>query len=434
MRLLFLGLIFLGLEALAAAQDFSGAEKTSDPRNVQMAAANEALAAHTYELAAKLLGPLAEQNPKDAHVLFDLGSAQDALDQSGAAEKSYRVAIADDANYPEPRVALGLLLARSGRMEDARTELLGEAGLTISNKPLRGRVLRALARIDEKARPAIARDELLAALQISPETPEDTLLAAELAGSAGDGQDAAEATYRKLLATTPNAPEATAALAHLLVKEKKFSDAETLLLTALEAHPADEALTIQLAAAYTADGKRTAALPLVEQLHASNPADATVSRLLVNLYVDAKDYAHAEPLLAPLVVENPRDGEVAELEGEALIHAKRYSDAVMVLSTVVADPSSFPSREEWGQAAFQLAFVASENNQPALVLKVLAIRAKFVPSSAPMLFLMAISEDKLHQIKIAKQAYQDFLVASNGALPDEEFEARHRLVTLEKIK
>lgn len=434
MRLLLAGLIFLKLGALAPAQDFSGTEKTPAPQNLQMIAANEALAAHTYELAVKLLGPLAEQNPKDAHVLFDLGSAQDALDQSGAAEKSYRVAIADDANFLEPRVALGLLLARAGRMEDARTELLAASGLTTSDMPLRGRVLRALARIDEKAQPAIARDELLAALQISPETPEDTLLAAELASSAGNGQDVAEAAYRKLLATTPNAPEATAALAHLLVKEKKLNDAETLLLTALKAHPADEAMTIQLVAAYTADGKRTAALPLVEQLHASNPADATVSRLLANLYMDAKDYAQAEPLLAPLVVENPRDGEVAELEGEALIHAKRYSDAVRILSTVVADPSSFPSRVEWGQAAFQLAFVASENNQPALVLKVLAIRAKFMPSSAPILFLMAISEDKLHQIKIAKQAYQDFLVASNGALPDEEFEARHRLITLARIK
>lgn len=434
MRLPLAGLIFLGLQALAAAQDFSGAEKTPAPQNIQMIAANEALAAHNYEGAAKLLGPLSEQNPKDARVLFDLGSAQDALDQSGAAEKSYRGSIADDANYLEPRAALGLLFARSGRMDDARTELLGAAGLTTNDQPLRGRVLRALARIDEKPRPAIARDELLAALQITPETPEDTLLAAELAGSAGNGQDAAEATYRKLLATTPNAPEATAALAHLLVGEKKFSDAETLLSTALETHPADEAMTIQLAAAYTADGKRTAALPLVEQLHTSHPADATVSRLLVNLYMDEKDYAHAEPLLAPLVVLNPRDGEVAELEGEALIHEKRYPDAVRVLSLVVADPSTFPSREEWGQAAFQLAFVASENGQPALVLKVLVIRARVLPPSAPILFLMAISEDKLHQIKIARQAYKDFLLASKGTLPDEEFEAQHRLVTLEKMK
>ena len=260
------------------------------------------------------------------------------------------------------------------------------------------------------------------------------MFAAELASSAGNGQEAAEATYRKLLVTTPNAPEATAALAHLLVQEKKFVEAEDLLSTALKAHPSDEALTIQLAAAYTADGKRGQAIPLVEELHIANPADATTARLLANLYMDAKDYAHAEPLLATLVVQNPKDGELAELEGEALIHARRYPDAIGVLTNVVAEPSDFPNQEDWGQAAFQLAFAASENGQPVLVLKVLSIRARVLPTSVPILFLTAISEDKLRHVKVAEQAYKDFLAASNGALPDEEFEARHRLLTLQKSR
>lgn len=434
MKMLLTGLLLAGFAAASSAQDFNGAEKAGSPQNSSMAEANQALADHNYERAAKLLLPLAAQNPKDARVLYDLGSAQDALDQSTDAEKSYRASIADDANYLEPRAALGLLLARAGRMSEARTELAEAAGLSNDQKPLRARVLRALARIDQKSQPGVARDELLAALQLSPETPEDTMLAAELAGSATGGQQAAEATYRKLLATTPGAPETTAALAHLLVQQKKNSEAEELLLTGLKLHPQNEIMTLQLAATYNAEAKTSAALPLVEQLHTANPQDDLVTRMLGNLYMDAKDYVHAEPLLASELVKTPQDGPLSSMEGEALISLRRYAEAVALLTPAVADQGRFTSQEEWGQAAFQLAFAASENNQPVLVLKVLTIRAGFLPTSAPILFLTAISEDKLHHAKIAGQAYKNFLRASNGALPDEEFEARHRLVALEKSK
>ena len=46
----------------------------------------------------------------------------------------------------------------------------------------------------------------------------------------------------------------------------------------------------------------------------------------------------------------------------------------------------------------------------------------------------AISYDRLHQVKPASEAYREFLAASNGKNPDEEFEARHRLDALEHMK
>ena len=80
---------------------------------------------------------------------------------------------------------------------EARTELLTATtlpshdlvvqGSPSQDKLLQARAFRALARIDSKARPADARDELLAALKLSAETPEDTLLSAELAQAAGNG-------------------------------------------------------------------------------------------------------------------------------------------------------------------------------------------------------------------------------------------------------
>ena len=396
-----------------------------------MQAANDALTGNDWAKAVKLLKPLAEADPKNAQVLYDLGSAEDALDQEGPAEQSYRAAILDAGGYLEPRLALGLLLARQGKMDDARAELNAAASIENGDKLLRARALRAMARIDQKTRPSDARDELLSALAISPETPEDTLMTAELAEAAGGGEVAAEAAYVRLLAKEPGNPDATASLAHLMIKQRRYDEAEKLLTTGLAAHAGDLGMSIQLAEVYVAEDKTAQAQPLVEGLHAANPKDAGVTRLLAELYVDGKDYARAEPLLAALVAQNPQDGALVDLEAEALLHQHQTLAAQRLLTRVVAQPTLFSSTEDWGLAAADLAFAASENNEPAVVLQVIQNRDRVLPPTTPILFLSAISEDKLHHVKNAVEAYKSFLAASNGANPNEEFEARHRLVALD---
>jgi predicted Zn-dependent protease len=423
------------LAGTAFAQDFSHGERVDGPPAPAIQAANDALAANDWAKAIKLLKPLAEANPKNAQVMYDLGSAEDALDQEGPAEESYRTAILDAGGYLEPRLALGLLLARQSKMDDARAELNAAASIENGDKLLRARALRAVARIDQKTRPSDARNELLAALAISPETPEDTLMTAELAeGAGGGGKKAAETAYKRLLSERPADPDATASLAHLLMQEKRYDEAEKLLATGLASHAGDAGMSIQLAEVYVAEEKTAQALPLVEALHTANPRDANVTRLLAELYVDSKDYPRAEPLLAALAAQNPRDGALVDLDAEALLHQHQTLAAERILTRVVADPALFSSTEDWGQAASDLAFAASENNEPEVVLQVLANRAKVLPSTTPILFLSAISEDKLRHVKNAIEAYKNFLAASNGANPNEEFEARHRLIALDHMK
>ena len=435
MRPALVALLLLG--SLAHAQDFNAnltparPQSQPAPQSAAMDAANDALAAQHWEKAIKLLKPLAEASPQDAHILYDLGSAQDALDQSSPAEASYRAAIAANPQYLEPRAALGLLLAREGHLPEARTELAAAAAVPTDNKPVRARVLRALARLDQQAQPSVARDELLAALRISPETLDDTLMAAELAASAHDGGPAAEEAFRKLLVDRPNDPEATAALAHLLMAQKRTDEAEKLLRATLQAHPGDPALSVQLASVLLEEGKSADALPLVETAHAADPENPEVTHMLAVLYLNDKLFDKAEPLLSAQVARNQRDGAVADADARALLELKRFREAEAVLRRVVPDPTLFSTQEEWGSAAFDLAFAASENGEPAVVLQVSAERAKVLPPSPSILFLTAISLDKLHRTKEAVQAYQQFLAASNGALANEEFEARHRLVALQ---
>lgn len=435
LRLTLCALCVVLLPVLADSQDFSSnlQTRTTAP-NPKFDEANAALDARDYEKALRLLTPLAAESPKDAAILYDMATAQDALEQAGPAEQSYRAAISADPAFLDPRVALGLLLARSGDLAKAREELLAATKLSGGEGDLKARAYRALARIDQKVRPADARDELLQALKLTPETPEDILLGAELAESAANGAPAAEEAFRRVLAANPDDPEATASLAHLLVKRLHGDEAEDLLTKALAAHPDDPALTVQLASLYASENKTDQAIPLVEHLHTLNPKDTNVGRLLSNLYLETKDYAKAEPLLASLAIQSPRDTTLVDDRARALIHLQRFADAQEILARLISQPTLFPTPGELGNAAGDLAFAASSNNDPTVALQALAVRATVLPTSAPVLFLTAISHDKLHHYKQAVEAYKQFLDASKGTYPDEEFEARHRIIALAPLK
>jgi predicted Zn-dependent protease len=425
----------LALTPAARAQDLDTSTHTAaNPQSAAREAANQALAAHDYAEALKLLTPLAAASPADAAILYDLASAQDALDQTSAAESSYRAAIAAAPALLEPHLALGLLYARNARMDEARKELVAATAAPApdhSTELLKARALRALARLDQQSRPDDARDELLEAIKLSSETPEDTLLAAELAAKSAADPPGAEAALRRLLAKEKNDPEASAALARILLQQKRTAEAETLLTAALAGHPGDPVLTTQLAATYNAENKAAEALPLVVQLHTAQPGDANITHLLATLYAQTGDYSSAALLYAALSTQAPKDVTLLDARGDALIHLKRYAEAQQVLAQAVEQPTLFTSPADLGAAAGRLAFAASENNDPEACLRALQIRASVIPPSPTTLFLQAISEDKLHHVKLAREAYRSFLSASNGAFPDQEFEAQHRLIALE---
>ena len=121
-----------------------------------------------------------------------MADAQNRLDDAAGL---YRRAVEANPQSFEAHVELGLLLARQNKLSEARPELAaateldpGEAGAGA-----KARAWRALAQIDRADDPAKASDDLLEALKLSPETPDDTLLAAGLADQAGQNE-AAEAS------------------------------------------------------------------------------------------------------------------------------------------------------------------------------------------------------------------------------------------------
>jgi predicted Zn-dependent protease len=401
-----------------------------DPLQTQ---ANEALDKHDYPTALKLLTTLTEKSPNDPHLLYDLASTQDALDQTSAAEATYRRAIAADPKYFDSHLALGLLLARSGKLTPAHEELLQATTLDTDNPALKARAFRALARIDQTANPTAASDELLQALKLSPETHDDILLSGELAEASGD-TTTAEAAYRRILAADPQNHDATAALTHLLLHQQKPDLAETLLTAALAKDPDKPTLNAQLASLYDKQGKTAQALPIIEKLHTAHPDDPALTRLLAHLYARNQQYDQAEPLFAALVTTSPKDPTLLDDDADALIHLKNYAEAEALLKRATADPAAFPSKDDLGNAASHLAFAASANNDPSATLQALTLRGTVFANSPSSLFLAATAHDKLHHTKQAIDLYKQFLSVANGQFPDEEWEASHRLITLEQMK
>ena len=404
-----------------------------DAVTAQIREAESALEKQDYKGAEEKLKTLAAANSKDGRIWYDLGFAEERNGEEADAAKAYAASIAALPGFAEPKVALGLLDARAGRTEAAHSELMDAANLATAAPELRARALRALAHLDETSHPDAARTELLEALKLSPESPDDVLMAAELADRAGDAADAVT-TYRRALTLMPGDVDATAGLAHALQKEGKLADADTVLTAGLKAHPNDPRLVAQATTLYAAEGKAAQAIPLLEQLRASEPkiaADPDTTQLLAQLYYVNGDNAAAEKLYTQLLAATPNDPVLLDALGSAQVKQSHDAEAEATLEKAVALRAAFHDDQAWGEAEGHLAFAASKNHDPQTCLDALDARSTVLPNSPTSLFLEATAHDTLHQIKPAIAAYKAFLVLAGDKFPDQTFEAQHRLIALE---
>jgi tetratricopeptide (TPR) repeat protein len=107
---------------------------------------------------------------------------------------------------------------------------------------------------------------------------------------------------------------------------------------------------------------------------------------------------------------------------------KKFSDAEQeFLATVKFKP-------DWGAAYGDLAVAANENQNYAMAIRALDARAKFLPEIPVGYFLRATAYDHLRDYHQAAANYHLFLQVANGKYPDQEWQARHRLIAIEPKK
>lgn len=414
----------LGLSQVAAPSPKAASSGATPAPEV--AESEASMAKSDWKDAEAKLGAWLSSHPDDARALFDAGYAADAQNHVEQAENFYRRATEANPNSFEAHLSLGLLLARSGRPEEARPELAAATQLDPGDAGpvLKARAWRALARIDRGTNPTAASDDLLEALKISPETAEDTLLAAEVADAAGD-RDAAEAAYRRLLAKEPKLLAANTGLAHVLIARKQFPEAETLLRGALRQTPDDPTLTAQLATVLAAQDKPEA-LPLLQKLHAAHPDEAVLTKMLAEVLSESGDAAGADQLYVLLLAKHPADPALLIGHGQSLIRQQKYPEALSVFTKATELDGENP--DGWSG----LAFAASKNGQPSITLHALTMRSKYLSENSSTYFLWATSYDTLQNRTAAITYYHHFLEAAAGKFPNQEWQARQRLLVLEK--
>jgi tetratricopeptide (TPR) repeat protein len=397
-----------------------------DAASPEIDKAEAAMVKRDWKTAEPILDAWLASHPADARALFDAGYLADAQGRNDDAAGMYRKAIDANPKSFEAQVSLGLLLARMGKPADAQPVLRAATQLDpgVAGAAAKARAWRALAEIDDKTDPSQASIDLLEALKISPETPEDTLMAARLADANGDAAGA-EVAYRRVLKSDPDSGVAVAGLAHLLIAEKKYPEAEELLQGALKKNPEDAAMTAQLAAVLVAEDKADA-LPLLQQFHEKHPKDAAVARMLAQVEADAGEYADSDQLYVGLLAASPKDPDLLAGHGQNLIRLHRYPEALKAFQSATAIDQTN------GDAWNGLAFAAFETHQPAITIQALTARSKYLPEGPTIFFLWATAYDTLHDKKQAVAYYHRFLDSATGKFPDQEWQARQRLALLEK--
>ena len=189
--------------------------------------------------------------------------------------------------------------------------------------------------------------------------------------------------------------------------------------------PTTPALTAQLATVLAVQDKAEA-LPLLQKLHTAHPDDPAVTRMLAEVLSESGDEAGSDQLYVALLAAHPDDPGLLLAHGQNLIRQLKYPEALAAFTRATElDPAN---PDAWSG----LAFAASKTGKPEVTLHALTMRSKYLPDIPSTYFLWATSYDTLHVKAAAITYYHHFLEAAAGKYPNQEWQARQRLLVLEK--
>jgi tetratricopeptide (TPR) repeat protein len=381
-----------------------------------------------YAAAVPLLQNVASSDPGNYVVWFDLGFAENGLGKTEDSIAAYRKSVAAKPDVFESNLNLGLQLAKSGQ-GDAEQFLRTATQLKPTSHVSQGqaRAWLSLAHVLEATKPQEALGAYRQAAVLQPKDPEPHLAAGLLLEKDQQFSNA-EQEYKQAIALDPSSSDAATGLANIYMRGRRFPEAEAALRKVVAANPDRATPRIQLGRVLAAEGKTDDAIAELQAGAKLGPADVPLQRDLADLYVIAKKYDQAEALYRTLLAAYPNDAALHQELGKALIEEKKFIEAQKELL------AALKLKPDLGSAYGDLAFAASENRDYPLAIKALDARAKFLPEIAITYFLRASAYDHLKDLKKAAVNYHLFLNTANGKYPDQEWQAKHRLIAIEPKK
>jgi len=400
-----------------------------DDQPAEIAQAEDAIQKNEFASAETLLKKALDRDPKNYQAWFDLGFVLNRLGHTEDSIHAYRQSVAAKPDVFESNLNLGLMLARSNSPEGERF-LRAATTLKPTDHAEEGqaRAWLALGHLLENSKPDGALAAYQKAATLTPKDPEPHLSAGLLRERQKDFP-AAETEYKQVLALDPRSTEAIIGLTNLYMKSGRIGEAEPLLRSLAAERPDDAGIHLQLGRVLAAQGKKDDAIPEIETALKLSPNDSEAQRDLADLYASAGKNDQAETAYRALVIAKPNDAELHRGLGQALLRQKKFPEAQQELLAAVR------LKRDWPDVYVDLAFAASENKNYELTVRALNGRAQ-LNTEMPVVcfFLRASAYDHLGNYKQAAVDYHLFLDSANGKYPDQEWQARHRLIAIEPKK
>ena len=399
-----------------------------DAAPAELTAAEAAIDKQNYAAAEPLLRKLVDRDPKSYVGWFDLGFVENALGRVDESIAAYRKSVAAKPDVFESNLNLGLQLAKTGQ-PDAEQFLRAATRLKPADHVEEGgyRAWLALAHMLEKSDPEQALDAYRQAETLQPKRAEPHLSAGLLLEQQNKFADA-EQEYKQALALDSRSTDAVIALANIYMRGRRFPDAEDYLDKLLAIEPGSGAAHIQLGRVLAAEDKNDEAVAELQAGIELEPGDDAAQREVAALYATTRKNDLAEDAYRRLLAVHPNEAELHRCLGEVLLRQKKFPQSQQeFLTSVKLNP-------DLGEAFGGLAFAASENKDYELVVRALDARAKLLPEVPITYFLRASAYDHLRDTKKAAANYHLFLNTANGKYPDQEWQAKHRLIAIEPKK
>lgn len=401
-------------------------EVPDDSSSPEVDQAETAMQHRDFGAAESLLQKAVTAKPNDYRAWFDLGYVYNATQRGAQAIDAYCKSVAAKPDVFESNLNLGILLAGQGDKVEAAKYLKAATQLKPTAHPEEGlaRAWLSLGRVEEDSDPQQALAAYSEAAKLNPKAAQPHLSAGILLEKRNE-LNAAAREFQLAAELDAKSPEAFAGLANVAMKQKKYPEAEAALRKLLAANPENSNARVQLGRVLAAEGKSAEAAEELQHGLKADPGDPHAALELGSLYVQAGKDSEAEQQFRIAVQKLPQDAEAHYALGSLLMHEKKYPEAQQELLVAVK------LKPDLADAYGNLAVVASENKNYQLALKSLDYRAKFLPESPASYFLRATCFDHLKAVKQAVEYYQRFLAADAGKLPDQEWQARHRLIALD---
>ena len=394
----------------------------------ELAQAETAIEKRDYATAEPLLKKVVAADPNNFQAWFDLGFVYNALGNAPESIAAYRNSVAAKPDVFESNLNLGLMLAKTDQ-PDAEQFLRAATTLkpTANVDEGHARAWLSLAHVLENKKPEEAINAYKQAASLDPKDPEPHLAAGLLLEKDNRFADA-EQEYKQAVTLDPTSSDALTGLANVYMRGQRYAEADPILRKIIAMHPEDVSARLQLARILLVLGKNDDAIAQLQELLKLDPGNSLAHADLGDLYLQSKKYDQAEALFRSMLATHPESAQLHHYLGVALLKQLKYADAQQELLIAVK------LKPDFGEAYGDLAVAADENKNYELAIKAADARAKFLPEIPVSYFLRASAYDHLRNYKMAAQQYHRFLEVANGAYPDQEWQARHRLIAIEPKK